>query len=116
MPTDVNSAAAYGIAVSGPMFTWSVLDIISTGGRPQAILWKNGTVIPLTDGSHYAEATGIFIQGSDVYISGEETDYNDSVYVAKYWKNGQPVILSDSTSGYFTNSIFVDQNDVYVAG
>jgi hypothetical protein len=115
MPPDFDHEIAYGIAVSG-----SDVYLVGTAhnatGRSQAILWKNGTAIPLTDGTHFAAATGIFIQGSDVYISGEETDYNDSVYVAKYWKNGHAVILSDSTSGYFTNSIFVDQNDVYVAG
>lgn len=43
-------------------------DAWNNTGRSQAILWKNGTAIPLTDGSHFAMATGIFIQGSDVYI------------------------------------------------
>ena len=115
MPTDVNGAVANGIAVSGPDVY--LVGSGSTGtGRQRAILWKNGTVIPLTDGSQFAAATGIFIQGTDVYICGEEKDNNDSFYVAKYWKNGQAVILSDTTSVCLTNSIFVDQNDVYVAG
>ena len=115
MPSVFDHALAYGIAVSGSD-VYLVGTAYNATSRSLAILWKNGTVIPLTDGSHFAAATGIFIQGSDVYICGEETDNNDSFYVAKYWKNGQPVILSDTTSTCFTNSIFVDQNDVYVAG
>jgi hypothetical protein len=115
MPPVFDHALAYGIAVSGSD-VYLVGTAYNATSRSQAILWKNGTVIPLTDGSNFAAATGIFIQGSDVYICGEETDNNDSFYVAKYWKNGQPVILSDTTSTCFTNSIFVDQNDVYVAG
>ena len=115
MPSVFDHAVANGIAVSGSD-VYLVGSAYSSTGKSRAILWKNGTIVPLTDGTRFAAATGIFIQGSDVYICGEETDDNDSFYVAKYWKNGQPVILSDTTSTCFTNSIFVDQNDVYVAG
>jgi len=67
MPPDFDHTGAYGIAVSGSD-VYLVGDAWNNTGRSQAILWKNGTAIPLTDGSHFAMATGIFIQGSDVYI------------------------------------------------
>ena len=64
MPPDFDHTGAYGIAVSGSD-VYLVGDAWNNTGRSQAILWKNRTAIPLTDGSLFAMATGIFIQGSD---------------------------------------------------
>jgi hypothetical protein len=83
--------------------------------------WKNGVLINLTPGlieksgtsiTGYPMTSGIFVSGSDVYLSGYR-GYNQALY----WKNGNPVFLTtEQTFGAAADAIFVDGNDVYVAG
>jgi hypothetical protein len=56
-----------------------------------------------------AEATGIVVSGSDVYVSGKEG------IQAVYWKNGVKTVLTPLTSG-IANGILVSGSDVYVVG
>ena len=80
-----------------------------------AKLWKNGTPVNLTDGSHSAFASCVVVQGNDIYVSGIE--YNDAgVAVAMYWKNGIPVKLSSGVINTFAQSMTVVGSDVYIAG
>lgn len=83
--------------------------------------WKNGVDLNLTAGLvekngttivDYPMTTGIFVNGSDVYLSGLR-----GYYQALYWKNGSPVFLTtEQTNGAAANAIFVTGNNVFVAG
>ncbi|HLX66736.1 MAG TPA: hypothetical protein VKR41_07060 [Puia sp.] len=102
-----------------------------------ATVWKNGTpltlpgysVAGLVDSGKYANrfyqdyVNGIFVSGSDVYVSGGTTW--QSAAHAEYWKNGVPVDLagslnypgSNNTYGYpQSTGIFASGGDVYVSG
>ncbi|MBS1669374.1 MAG: hypothetical protein JST58_18530 [Bacteroidetes bacterium] len=87
----------------------------SNGTVTVAKYWKDNVAVNLTDGTKNAQATGIFISGNDVYISGFEVNSN-GIDVAKYWKNGQAVILSDGTNNEIAYGIAVSGNDVFVLG
>ena len=84
----------------------------NTGSQYYAKLWKNGTLISLTDKP--SMAMSVFVAGSDVYVAGQETDSGNGY--ATYWKNGTAVPLTSGTVNSFASSIFVAGNDVYVAG
>jgi hypothetical protein len=73
-------------------------------------------MVELPTPDDYAEATGLFVYGSDVYISGYTSNTATSKSRAMYWKNGVPVFLTDANSNEFANSIFVRGGDVYVVG
>lgn len=58
-----------------------------------------------------AGSTGIFVQGDDVYVSGNDNE------LAVYWKNG--VEISPLTSAFpatIGNAVTVHGSDVYLAG
>ena len=75
-----------------------------------AVTFKNDQVVSiLTDGSQQAEALGIAVSGSDVYVAGY--DGNE----ARLWKNGAIVVLNNA-SGYHGTSLAVKGSDVYVIG
>lgn len=38
--------------------------------RTMAVVWKNGELTRLTDGSTEAEASAVAVSGSDVYVAG----------------------------------------------
>jgi|HubBroStandDraft_1064217.scaffolds.fasta_scaffold06492_7 hypothetical protein len=112
-----------GIFVSGS-------DVYVSGGTTwasaaHAEYWKNGVPVDLAGSLDYAgpnntsgypQSTGIFVAGSDVYVSGLQQTAGAGT-VAIYWKNGSPIFLStDSLSGSVANSVFVAGSDVYVVG
>jgi hypothetical protein len=81
-----------------------------------ALNWKNGKVQTLTDGKKEAQASGIAVEGNDVYVSGHEKG-NGNKYVAKYWKNGTAINLTDGiTNNANAWGIAVSGTNVYVAG
>jgi IPT/TIG domain len=57
-----------------------------------AVYWKNGVVTSLSDGILNYLAKGIYVTGSDVYVSGFEGSGNDVSPL--YWKNGNKVALT----------------------
>ncbi|MNT94142.1 hypothetical protein D3C86_1553020 [compost metagenome] len=61
----------------------------SNSTRHTACYWKNGTLYELEDN---AQASGIYIDGEDVYVTGSTGDVPLN-YKPCYWKNGVRVDL-----------------------
>lgn len=84
-----------------------------------AVLWKNGTLSNLTDGTApFAAANAVFISGADIYVAGtiQQPSFTNN---AVYWKNGALVTLSTGTIAADVsnvNGMSVSGADVYVAG
>lgn len=97
---------------SGDVYT---VGFESNGTVTVAKYWKNKVAVSLTDGTKNAQALGICISGTDVYICGFEQNAAGK-YVAKYWKNGTAVVLGDGTNSSIANAIAVSGNDVFVVG
>jgi hypothetical protein len=75
--------------------------------------WKNGVGVTLTGGD---QASGIFIDGSDVHVCGWGTDPVTFNFVAKYWLNGVLTDLSDGSDNEVPFGITVSGGDVYISG
>jgi hypothetical protein len=86
----------------------------------KAVFWKNGVKTILSASTRYAQATAVFVSGSDVYTAGIE---NKESGVAgeglfnkgKIWKNGTSLY----TLAYVdcnVNDVAVINNDVYAVG
>ena len=78
------------------------------------MLWKNGVATALTDGTHNAAASSVAISGSDVYVSGWES--NGINNIAYLWKNGVGEALTDGTLSAGAAQVIISGTDVYVAG
>ncbi len=81
--------------------------------KPFATYWKNGKVYYLENKS-WSEATGMAIQGNDIYIVGYIVE-SDSVSYPVYWKNGILNYLSPGSKGSATG-IAVSGQQVYISG
>lgn len=110
----VTLGVVYAIAVSGS-------DVYMAGeqspfsGNQVATYWKNGTPVPLTDGTSVAEATGVYVSGSDVYVSGYAQGSNQG----SYWKNGAavPLTVPSNSTTFVGRGIYVSAaGDVYECG
>src|SRR5690606_16788994 len=81
------------------------------------VYWKNGTIVPLTDGKKTSSnAMGIVVDNGDVYVGGVD---NDGVGgLAVYWKNGTRVAMETSSEypAAGAHSIAVDDGNVYLSG
>lgn len=82
-----------------------------------AILWKNGSPIQLSNGK-YAEADAIAVQGNDIYVAGAGS--SSKYRVGLVWKNqGAADSLINPSAPYFNTAhvtgIAVNGKDVYVA-
>jgi hypothetical protein len=74
-----------------------------------AVYWKNGEEVVLSNAVYGASANSIFVVGSNVYAAG--TIYGP-IPQPMYWKNGIGVAERPGDA----ESIFVSGSDVYVAG
>jgi len=78
--------------------------------------WNGTTKVNLTfAGPDEGYTTGIYVSGSDVYVSGyyPESGEGHFDFKACYWKNGTVHLLDD---GFVATSIYVSGSDVYVSG
>lgn len=100
----VNYENGYAVSVSGNDIFVSDGDVYVVGFENNvARLWKNGVLQELiVDISKPSSASGVYVSGDDVYVTGSKT-----------WKNGHVLYGHESGSG---NSIFVSEGDIYVAG
>lgn len=75
-------------------------------GISRAICWKNGVASELTYEDYFTEATSIFIDGDDIYVSGiiSKTGWDNK---AVYWKNGVCNILPFGENNYSSTDIYV---------
>lgn len=80
------------------------------------VYWKDGALIELPFEDNYAEATSIFVSGSDVYVSGYTYNYTTQSGRAVYWKNGQIEYLTSGDNEALGFDVFVSGKDVYVVG
>lgn len=84
-----------------------------------AAYWKNGTYFDLSDVTG-AQATGIVVSGTNVYVSGEiPLNFGQTAFKAVYWLNGTEVDLSypgipNYSSG--ASDIAINGSDIYVVG
>lgn len=85
-----------------------------------ALYWKNGERVILGKGEGNSNATDIFVDDNDVYVSGWEivnlSTGGRSKSIARYWKNGESVDLTDGTIRAEANAIFVLDGEPYVVG
>ena len=89
-----------------------------------AVYWENGvaTVLPTPTGMTSANASGIAVSGSDVYVVGTAT-YGETETVngdteAVYWLNGVATVLPNPTGTIAAEAyaVTVSGSDVYIAG
>jgi hypothetical protein len=107
---------AHAITVTGNNAYVAGEDRVSSS-RGKAAYWRNGqTIIPVS-GPDRSVATGITLDGGQVYVAGYEAQYASGLFVgnsAKYWKDGQMVSLSNYAT--IATSIAVSNGNVYVSG
>jgi hypothetical protein len=85
---------------------------------PRAAYWKNGVLNLLSNNYPGSGTSAIFVNNTDIYITGSESVAGQNLGNGVYWKNGIKTSLSLAapyTSAEPT-SIFIDNNDVYFAG
>jgi hypothetical protein len=80
--------------------------------------WKNGARVTLDSSLYlvtrqYANATGLAISGTDVYVIGTQVQATDGTSRAVYWKNG---ILQPLSGGSAASAIVIYGSDVYILG
>jgi hypothetical protein len=82
--------------------------------RPVAAFWKNNALTILGDTAGMSFASGIAVQGSDVYVLGTVFPAGGGSSYNVVWKNGVATKLNGSNQDAF--GIAVSGNDVYVVG
>lgn len=84
-------------------------------GAKFSTYWINDSVVPF--GLANTEATGIFVSGNDIYVSGYSNSSNNGQTRAVLWKNDPLNTLFDFPTEYsLAYSVAVSGTDIYVAG
>ncbi|HQW93057.1 MAG TPA: hypothetical protein PKY28_08145 [Ferruginibacter sp.] len=112
----------YSIAVAGNDVYVGCNQLIGT--TEVAVYWKNGQVVPLSDGNRDARLRSIVVDNNGVvHATGHESDPVSvpvpKYAVGKYWNSkGASVNLSNATDWNWVNpyAIAVYGNDVFIAG
>ena len=112
-PGPINKHVSPGAKIDTDIYVTGY--IYALNGHTVAVYWKNGVINRLADSTAGSEASGIALNGSDVYVSGTLTDVNSNPTAAVYWKNGVMTKLADAAT---TAGIGISQCgcDVYIAG
>ncbi|WP_271766737.1 cadherin repeat domain-containing protein [Aquimarina algiphila] len=77
-------------------------------------LWKNGTIIEtIANGSLRGGVTGLYVFGSNVYVTFWERDSN-GIDTVKLWKNGNITTLSNGITSTSVSGIYGLENNVYI--
>ena len=84
----------------------------------QAVYWKDGIYNILNSNQVSARATGIAVNGTDVYVSGVIDSPPGALFTesAAYWKNGTLVRLSPDSAYSQALCVATHGSDVYVGG
>ncbi|HJA98306.1 MAG TPA: hypothetical protein H9779_01730, partial [Candidatus Alistipes avicola] len=86
----------------------------SSTGISRAVLWTNGQMTYLSDGTKDVQAKSVAVYGGDVYVAGNEVGTSNEVYL---WKNGVATILPSTANYAEVGSMAISDNgDIYVAG
>jgi hypothetical protein len=103
------------IAVSGDDVYIAGQQIDTITGNRKAIVWKNGELNWLSDGSQDVQVNSISIDGTDLYVCGNTQGVTS--FVATVWKDGQllPIEAGFSTALYAWGVAAVN-GAVYVGG
>ena len=110
-----NTSIANGIFADADFTYISGATNITTAAT--ACYWMNdGTKYDLaTPGGSASKATGIYVEGSNIYVSG--VYYPVPVAVASgYWMNKEFKVLYDGAEDSYVTSIYVQDGVVYTAG
>ncbi|HLA60457.1 MAG TPA: hypothetical protein VK622_16900, partial [Puia sp.] len=113
LTNSLGDANAFAIAVSGNDVHVAGVIWPDSTNITLAVYWKNGQLTKLGQDT-MAVTSGIFLAGSDVYISGYA--FQNGHYIACYWKNGSIVKLTDGSVDAYAKGIVLHGNDVYVCG
>jgi hypothetical protein len=95
-----------------------VAGYVDVGGlKPTAAYWKNDTLTVLGDSLSVSWATGIAVEGNDVYVvGGKQPLANFQISQAVLWKNGVPTILSPDSTQCAATWIALNGSNVYIGG
>ena len=85
---------------------------ISGASGGTAVYWKNGVQTNLNTDSITSSGDGIFVSGTDVYVSGVCAGTSTPCY----WKNGTRKLLSNDSSSGSAAGISVLNQNVYIGG
>ncbi len=104
----VNAIAVQG----GDVYAAGSYQVGSAPSKGIACYWKNGELRSIGDENVHSRATGIALNGNDIYISGVSDNR------AVFWKNGivNQLTTSNSPTSSSASSVFVKDGDVYIAG
>jgi hypothetical protein len=104
---------ATGIAVVGTnVYVCGVLQ--SDNGNNYGVVWKNGVISYLTEGTTFSSANTLIVSGQNVHVGGYL--YQDGKTYATYWKNGNPLLLTSGDNFAHVESLAIAGNTVYAAG
>ena len=101
---------------TGDIYIAGFATVNSTTPNNSVTYWKNGVATVLSDGTKNGLGYGMFVQGNDVYVAGQEDDNATGFNIARVWKNGVPTNLTDGTGYAQVKSIQISGTDIYVAG
>jgi len=92
-PLSTDYGTCYGIAVSGNDVY--AAGTVQTGNTYQAVYWKNGTQVSLSNSTTAPDGASVFgigTEGTDVYVVGS-IELGSNVSKGVYWKNGVQNII-----------------------
>jgi len=87
-------------------------------GKEIATYWVDQKEVRVGDTTERSMINALFVQGSDVYAAGFETDRKNGKSSAVYWKNGNRISLLTSVvnKGASIHALYVSGSDVHALG